>query len=78
MDKAKSKIQGEGNKEADRRFREQESRFVQSRKGKEQIARAGELSEEQARKLRAIEEETKKHAKAEDPAVRSGSGGSDS
>ncbi len=77
MSKRKSDVQGEGNREADREFREAESRFVQSEEGKRKIAQAGNLSEEEARKLREIEKEAKAHAKDEDPAVRHGSGGSD-
>lgn len=77
MSKRKSDIQGEGDKEADRKFREAESRFVQSEEGKRKIAQAGNLSEEEARKLREAEDKAKAHAKDEDPAVRHGSGGSD-
>lgn len=76
MTEDKRRIQGEGDKESDRKFREAESKFVHSKKGEQKIAEAGDLSEEEARRLREIEKQTKARAKAEDPAVKSGSGGS--
>lgn len=76
MTDTKRNKQGEGNREADRKFREHETEFVRSEAGKRKIAQAGNLSEEEARRLRAYEERAKSRAKAEDPAVKSGSGGS--
>ena len=68
--------QGEGDREADRKFRREETQFVRSEEGKRKIAEAGKLGDEEARKLREVEEKTKARARAEDPAVSSGSGGS--
>jgi hypothetical protein len=62
-----SKNQGEGNREADRRYREQTQKFVQSERGKQEIARAGEVSDDEARDIEAAEEEARGHAKEEDP-----------
>lgn len=76
MNSTQRNTQGEGNRQADREFRESEKRFVNSEEGKRKIAQAGNVSEEEARKLREAEEKGKARAKAEDPAVRSGSGGS--
>jgi hypothetical protein len=68
--------QGEGNREADRKFREAQTKFVQSEEGKEKIAEAGEVSEAEAEQLREAEKKAKSHAKGEDPQVRNQSGGS--
>lgn len=78
MKDPKRKVQGEGDKEADRRYRESQSEFVQSEEGRRKIEQAGELSPEEARRLREVEERTKSRAKEEDPAVKSGTGGSGS
>jgi hypothetical protein len=66
----KGKIQGEGDKESDKRYRERTEKFVNSQEGKEKIRHAGDLSEEEARKLRQVEDEAKLRAKDEDPQVR--------
>ncbi len=50
MEKLKKGVHGEGNKEADRQFREAESKFVHSEEGKRKIAEAGNLSKEEAEK----------------------------
>ncbi|HEX5611370.1 MAG TPA: hypothetical protein VFX67_01870 [Burkholderiales bacterium] len=68
--------QGEGNREADRQFREAQTKFVQSERGKQKIAEAGEVSEEEAKELREAEKKAKSHSKGEDPQVRNQSGGS--
>lgn len=68
--------QGEGNKEADRKFREAQSKFVQSKEGKEKIAEAGNVSEDEQQELREAEKKAKAHAKGEDPQVRNQTGGS--
>jgi len=70
MTDRKPHIQGEGDKESDRRYREGTKEFVQSPEGKEQIKHAGDVSEAEARRLREFEEKAKSHAKDEDPAVR--------
>lgn len=76
MGKLQKNVHGEGNKEADRQFREAETRFVHSEEGKRKIAEAGNLSEDEAKKLEKIAEKTKSRAKGEDPSVSHGSGGS--
>jgi hypothetical protein len=68
--------QGEGNREADRQFRESQTKFVQSEQGQKKIAEAGNVSEEEANELREAEQKAKEHAKGEDPQVRNQSGGS--
>lgn len=70
MEKLKKGVHGEGNKEADRQFREAESKFVHSEEGKRKIAEAGNLSKEEAEKLEKIAEKTKARAKGEDPGVK--------
>lgn len=69
MGKLKKGVHGEGNKEADRQFREAESKFVHSEEGRRKIAEAGNLSKEEAEKLEKIAEKTKARAKGEDPEV---------
>jgi hypothetical protein len=76
MSTLKKNVHGEGNKEADRKFREAESKFVHSKEGKQKIAEAGNLTEEEAEKLEKIAEKTKSRAKGEDPAVKDGNSGS--
>lgn len=68
--------QGEGNREADRKFREAQTKFVRSERGKEKIAEAGQVSEKEAKELREAEKKARSHAKAEDPLIRNQSGGS--
>ncbi|HKU70321.1 MAG TPA: hypothetical protein VJQ51_05745 [Burkholderiales bacterium] len=70
MTDRKGKNQGEGDKEADKRYRERTEKFVNSPEGKEKIGHAGDLSEEEARKLRKAEEKAKLRAKEEDPQVK--------
>ena len=70
MTDPKTRIQGEGDKEADKRYRERTEKFVNSPEGKEKISHAGDLSEEEARKLRKVEEKTKLRAKEEDPQIK--------
>jgi hypothetical protein len=76
MSKSEGKNQGEGNKEADRKFREAQTKFVNSDEGKRKIAQAGNVSDEEARRLRDAEEKARSRSKGEDPVVRNQSGGS--
>lgn len=76
MAEQKGGNQGEGNREADRKFREAQTKFVQSKEGQQKIAEAGEVSEEEAQQLREAEQEARAHSKGEDPQVRNQSGGS--
>jgi hypothetical protein len=61
--------QGEGNKEAGRRFNAREQKFVLSRRGQEQIQRAGDVSSEEAKALEKAERKGKERAREEDPQV---------
>lgn len=70
MTDPKGKIQGEGDKESDRKYRKRATEFVKSKRGQQEIAKAGDLSEAEARKLRDSEEQGKARAKGEDPQVR--------
>ena len=76
MGKGEGKNQGEGNKEADRKFREAQTKFVNSDEGKRKIAQVGNISDEEARQLREAEEKAKARSKGDDPGVRNQSGGS--
>jgi hypothetical protein len=67
ISKHQDKNQGEGNKEADRRYREQTESFVNSERGKEKIRKAGQLSPQEERDIRDAEEQAKGHAKEHDP-----------
>jgi hypothetical protein len=70
MTDPKRNIQGEGDKESDRKYRERTEQFVQSKRGQEEIESAGNVSEEEARRLRKAENEAKSRAKDEDPQIR--------
>ena len=76
MTEREGRNQGEGDKESDRKFREAEAKFVRSAEGKRKIAQAGNVSDEEARRLREAEEKAKARSKGEDPVVRNQSGGS--
>jgi hypothetical protein len=70
MTDPKGKIQGEGDKEADRKYRERTTEFVKSKQGQQEIEKAGDVSEAEARKLKKYEEQGKARAKGEDPQIR--------
>ena len=71
MTDPKDKIQGEGDKEADRKYRKRTTEFLQSDKGQEALRKAGKkVSPEEEKKLREAEEKGKARAKDEDPQVR--------
>jgi hypothetical protein len=67
--------QGEGNKEADRHYREKTRDFVESGRVDEAARRSAPTSAEEAEELRRAEEEGRSHAKEEDPALRQGGTG---
>ena len=69
-DPDKRNIQGEGDKESDRKYRERTTEFVQSKRGQDEIEQAGSLSEEEAQRLREYEEKGKSRAKGEDPQIK--------
>ena len=76
MAEREGRNQGEGDKESDRKFREAQAKFVKSEEGKRKIEQAGNVSEEEARKLREAEEKARRHAKGEDPVIKNQTGGS--
>jgi hypothetical protein len=70
MTDPKGKIQGEGDKEADREYRSRTSEFLKSKKGQDALHEAGKVSPEEERKLKEAEEKGKSRAKGEDPQIR--------
>lgn len=65
---ASPRNQGEGNKTADRNYREATTEFVESERGKREIDKAGNVSPEQEKDIRRAEEQAKQRAKDHDPA----------
>lgn len=63
-------MQGEGNREADRRYREKTRDFVESGQVDEAARKAAPQSQQEAEALRRAEEEGRSRAKEEDPALR--------
>lgn len=59
--------EGEGNKTADRNYREATRKFVQSERGQEEIQNAGNVSGDEEREIRDAEEQAKQRAKEHDP-----------
>jgi hypothetical protein len=55
--------EGEGNKTADRNYREATEKFVNSQRGREQIEKAGDVDADEERDIERAEEEAKRHAK---------------
>jgi hypothetical protein len=55
--------EGEGNKTADRNYREATRKFVESERGREQIEKAGDVDANEERDIERAEEEAKRHAK---------------
>jgi hypothetical protein len=62
-------VHGEGNYKASREFDEAEREFVQSSKLDEGIRNAAPKSEAEQREMEAAEEEARRRAKEEDPAL---------
>jgi hypothetical protein len=62
-----SQNQGEGDKAADRRYREKTEEFVKSERGKEEIRKAGKATPQEERDIRSAEEKAKDRAKEHDP-----------
>jgi len=65
-----SRNEGEGNKTADRNYREATRNFVESERGQAQINKAGDVSDREARELEKAEAEAKSRAKELDPEER--------
>ena len=62
-----SRNEGEGNKTADRNYREATQKFVQSERGQEEIRHAGDVSDSEESEITAAEEQAKSRAKEHDP-----------
>jgi hypothetical protein len=62
-----SRNEGEGNKSADRNYREATKNFVESERGQREISKAGEVDAGEERDIRSAEEKAKSHAKEHDP-----------
>jgi hypothetical protein len=59
--------EGEGNKTADRNYREATQKFVESERGKREIDQAGNVSSGEEKDIRRAEEKAKGRAKEHDP-----------
>ena len=59
--------EGEGNKTADRNYREATRKFVQSERGQEETKRAGDVQGSEEQEIRRAEQEAKERAKEHDP-----------
>jgi hypothetical protein len=61
--------EGEGNKSADRNYREETQKFVESERGREEIEKAGKrkVDAREEHDIERAEEEAKRHAKEHDP-----------
>jgi hypothetical protein len=59
--------EGEGNKTADRNYREATREFVESERGREEISKVGQVSKDEEKKIRQAEEQAKSRAKEHDP-----------
>jgi hypothetical protein len=66
----KSKVQGEGDYEAAKRYRERSEEYVANNDIEKAALRAAPESKAEAEDLKAAEAEGKKRAKGEDPAIR--------
>jgi hypothetical protein len=60
------KNQGEGNREAARRFNQAEQQFVQSPRGRERIKKAGDVAPSEVPELERAERAGKSHARNDD------------
>ena len=63
------KKKGEGNREADRRYREKTKEFIESEKVKDKAENARPRDEAEADSLKKAEERGKERAKEKDPEV---------
>ena len=64
---ADARNEGEGNKTADRNYREATRKFVESDRGQREIDKAGNVSAKQEDEIRRAESEAAKRAKEHDP-----------
>jgi len=66
----KSKVQGEGDYEATRRYRQRTATYLAKRSVRKDAARAAPRTRREAEDMAAAEAAGKKRAKGEDPALR--------
>jgi hypothetical protein len=59
--------EGEGNKSADRNYREATQKFVESERGRKEIDKAGDVDRQEQEEIERAEEQAKRHAKEHDP-----------
>lgn len=59
--------EGEGNKSADRNYREATQKFVESERGREAIDKAGDVDQAEQQEIERAEEQAKRRAKEHDP-----------
>jgi hypothetical protein len=59
--------EGEGNKSADRNYREATQKFVESERGRKEIEKAGDVDRRQQQEIERAEEQAKGRAKEHDP-----------
>jgi hypothetical protein len=55
--------EGEGNKSADRNYREATQKFVESERGRKEIEKAGDVDSREQQEIERAEEEARQHAK---------------
>ncbi len=72
-----TKVQGEGDYEAAKRFNQSEQAFVKAGKVEQAAADAPPLTQEEAQELQRAEEKGRSKSKGEDPQVGAQSGGKD-
>jgi hypothetical protein len=57
------RTEGEGNKSADRNYREATQKFVESERGRKEIDKAGDVDRREQQEIERAEEEARRHAK---------------
>jgi hypothetical protein len=62
-----SRNEGEGNKSADRNYRRSTRKFVESDRGRKEIAKAGKVGPAEDKEIRRAEQKAKSRAKEHDP-----------
>ena len=62
--------EGEGNRSADRRYREATRQFVESERGRKAMHEAGDLTPDEENDIERAEQQAKQRAKEHDPAER--------
>jgi hypothetical protein len=55
--------EGEGNKSADRNYREATQKFVESERGRKEIDKAGDVDRREQQEIERAEEDARRHAK---------------